>query len=266
VPDVNAIFELNGEQLVPTRYALSFWGSHRLHGGPVIGLLAHAFESAVDDPEFRVSRITVDLCNPVPSAPLNIRVDRVRESRRILLLQASLLREGDELVRASALFLRKSDNGPTVLDTSIPRGPEELVTTSLFRDVDALDLPPGFHLIIQTRWVPRGAGEPLAIWFHLPMPLISGRSSSALVQAAALSDFGNAVATFDAIERDPNAAAYINADATIYFDRNPVGEWFCLRIDRKSENAGSSIIEVSHFDAQGRFARSLQSRLANSLT
>jgi len=44
-----------------------------------------------------------------------------------------------------------------------------------------------------------------------------------------------------------------------------VGEWFCMRVDQQSAYAGSSVIEVSHFDMQGRFARSLQSRLATLL-
>ncbi|MBN1655290.1 MAG: thioesterase family protein [Deltaproteobacteria bacterium] len=259
----NSIFERDGERLLPTRHALSFWGGDRVHGGAVIGLLAHACESFIQDPAFRISRLTVDLFSPVPAQPLSVRAHRIRDGRRISLVCASLFFDDSELARASALFLRNRGAALTILDTSKPRGPGDLTTTSLFRDVDAADIPPGFHLTVQTRWVPRLKGEPLAIWFRLPVSLVAGVNSSAWVRSAAISDLGNAVATVDAFERE-SVTAYINVDTTMYFDRDPVGEWFCLRIDRQSEYAGSSIIEISHFDTRGRFARSLQSRISNT--
>jgi acyl-CoA thioesterase len=261
-----AIFEPDGDNFVPTANALSFWGSDRLHGGSITGALAYACESVASDAELRLSRLTVDLFGPVPNALLSVRVEKIRESRRVLLLDASLLFANSAVARASALFFRNRNSVPAKLNPNKPQGPDSLAITSLFRDADSSDILPGFHLTVQTRWVPRQNSEPLAIWFRLPVPLVSGRTTSSVVQAAALSDLGNAVATFDAMERNPSAAAYINVDTTMYFDRNPVGEWFCLRVERQSEYAGSSIVEVSHFDAQGYFARSLQSRLAYAFT
>lgn len=58
---LRSLFVMQGERFVPTDDSLSPWGSDRLHGGPVLGLVAHAALSDADDPSLELSRLTVDL-------------------------------------------------------------------------------------------------------------------------------------------------------------------------------------------------------------
>src|SRR5690606_18917881 len=56
-----------------------------------------------------LARLTVDLFRPVPRAPLGVAARLVRESRRLRLLEASLLHDGAEIGRASALALATAE-------------------------------------------------------------------------------------------------------------------------------------------------------------
>jgi Thioesterase-like superfamily len=255
-----AVFERSGELFVPTPSATGPWAADRLHGGPVLGLLARAIEAAVD-PELVCARLTVDMFRPVPHAPLGVRSEIVRQGGRLMVLQASLFAEQTEMARASALFLRESDLDAAT-HSQPPGGFEELPTESLMRGMRDPRVPRGFHTRVETRWVPRAAGDPLAIWFRLPMPLVAAEPASALQRAITLSDFANAVSSIAESERQPRITPYINTDATLYFSRRPQGEWFCLReLDNEAER-GISVAGVSIADQRGPFGRVLQARLA----
>jgi acyl-CoA thioesterase len=83
---------------------------------------------------------------------------------------------------------------------------------------------------------------------------------------ASVSDFGNALANYGADWLDPTQrrnASYINADISVHLLRPPEGEWLCLSADRSTAAHGVGLVEVSHFDVHGHYARSSQARLAN---
>lgn len=253
---------------MPGADATGPWGADRLHGGPVLGLLARAIENAAPAPDLVVRRLTFDLFRPVPVELLHVRVETLRQGTRLALLEAALLVGDSEFARATALLLRASE-APTALGPrSAPAGPGGLTTESLmraFRD-DGDVIPPGFHTRIETRWVPRSADEPLAIWFRLPIALVAGERASAFQCAVAISDFANAVVSIAARERDRTEALYINADATLYLSRRPEGEWFCLQEQDSDAERGIGVAETLLCDAQGPFGRALQARLANRYT
>jgi hypothetical protein len=124
-------------------------------------------------------------------------------------------------------------------------------------------MPPGFHTRVETRWVPRTAAEPLAIWFRTPLPLVAAEVDTPLRRAATLSDFANAIASIAARERNPNARPYINADSTLYLFRQPRGEWICLQEHACDAERGISVSEMLLFDPDGLFGRAQQARLVN---
>ncbi|HEX7479203.1 MAG TPA: thioesterase family protein [Polyangiales bacterium] len=257
-----AVFARDADGYLPLAAAHGPWNAGHLHGGPVMGLLTHLVQASVDDPSFRLSRITTDLHSPVPTARLTPVVTTIRRSKRLWLLQAVLVHEGSEVARTSALFLRSDAEHPTRLDAAHPPGPDGLPTRALFAGVDPAYMPPGFHTTVQTRWVPRAEHVPRAIWFRLPLPLIEGQPTSPLTAACALADFAAAAASIEAAEQGQGGVAYINTDCTLYLARPPQGEWFCVVADRQSEHDGINVIEVAHYDEHGRFGRSLQARLA----
>src|SRR6185437_7139019 len=65
-----------------------------------------------------VARLTVDFLRPVPLRPLTVVRRIVREGKRIQVMEASLLADGLEVARCSALRLRLVDLG----DIPLPQG------------------------------------------------------------------------------------------------------------------------------------------------
>jgi hypothetical protein len=207
------------------------------------------------------TRITLDLFRSVPMQPLALTVATVRRSSRLLLLQVSVLAGGEEHARATALLLRASDAFAAGIQTAAPSGPDGLATESLMRGARARN--DGFHTRVETRWVQRAPGEPLAIWFRWPLALVAGETPTAFQCALALSDFTNAIASIAGAERDKGGAGYINADATLYLTRRPEGEWFCLQEHAAGADRGISVGETLLSDTRGVCGRVLQARLAN---
>ena len=68
----DALFQPDGEQVVPTEFARGPWTPDALHGGPVAALLARAVESVPTDEPMHVTRLTVELLRPVPLTPLAV--------------------------------------------------------------------------------------------------------------------------------------------------------------------------------------------------
>lgn len=263
---IEPVFLRDGDSFVPTASATGPWGADRLHGGPVLGLFARAIEAAASDPELVVARLTFDLFRPVPLQALAVRVQPVRQGSRLSLLRAELSVGGEPFAQASALLLRTSDvAGQSAPGARAPQSPDGLPSESLMRgfrrDGDAL--PPGFHNRVQTRWVPRAPGDPLAVWFRLPIALVEGEQPSPFQSAVALADFANAVAAIAGQEGSRAGVGYINADSTLYLTRRPVGEWFCLQEQACDAERGISVSEALLWDASGAFGRALQARLAN---
>jgi len=257
--DARSLFVMDGDRFVPTQDALSPWGSDRLHGGPVLGLVTHAALQDADGASLQLARLTVDLFRAVPNAPLQARVDVLRAGRRLRLTQVSVWADEREVTRATALMLKPSEGTHRHLHDGHPDGPEGLETESLIGAHRAHKHPPGFHFAVETRRPERGDGH-RAIWMRTPMPLIAGVDTDATVAAAILADFNNAVSSIAGYE-DGRAVGHINTDTTLYLERPPVGQWSCLESDIQSERDGISISQVLHYDTHGRFGRSVQARL-----
>ena len=64
-------------------------------------------------------------------------------------------------------------------------------------------------------------------------------------------------------EVDVTRTRFINVDTTLYFEREPEGEWFALRPTRVADDRGIGVAEVVSYDARGRYGRALQAILAN---
>lgn len=281
IPGVAAAFVPYGDALLPTPYAASAWGPDVLHGGPVAALVARAAERALPrsqefgtadapavDPALQPSRITVDLFRAVPRAALHTNVELIREGRRIVVARVSVMAGTTEVTRGQVLFLRHTE-GPETNPIPPPPGPEGLeAATGLSRGAP---LPPGraggFHTLVETRWpsdtdAPRGT----AVWVRVPFPLVDGEEPTPFQRLAAVSDFGNALANYAADWQDPAQranASFINTDISVHLLRPPEGEWLGLLADRSTHTAGVGLVEVTHFDHLGHYARGTQARLAN---
>ncbi|MDD9945608.1 MAG: thioesterase family protein [Myxococcales bacterium] len=256
---MEALFVREAGRIVPCEGALSPWAGDRLHGGPVQGLLAYAAQATVDD-GFQLTRLTADLFAPVPNEPLELEVSHLRDGRRIQLIQVSIMASGREVSRGTSLFMRRGEGTFCDLDHTVPPGPDGLPTRSFISERRRAKMRPGFHMKAETRWPERLPGQPKAIWFRMPLSLMADQALDPTIAAVTLSDFNSGISSIMAYE-DGRPGSHLNADATMYFERAPIGEWFCLVADRQSDADAISISQVTHYDVNGRFGRSIQARL-----
>jgi acyl-CoA thioesterase len=269
----DAIFVPDGDLFVPTDLASSPWGPGLLHGGPPAGLLAHAIEKENRDPGLQLSRLTIDLFRPVPKQPLGTDVRVLREGKRIRVTEAALIADGQEVCRATALFLRTSElevpegnraAGPTIA------GPEGIETAGLGQVLSGMKATPeqsaafmrlkGFHTMVEVRGVDvaPGSGRGTA-WIRIPVPFVAGEATTPLVRVAATSDFGNALGNM----RLTDGMGFINADITLYLGRMPEGEWIGLQSHSVAQPSGLGMGESVVHDLKGVVGRVVQALIVN---
>jgi hypothetical protein len=259
---MSAIYEVDGDRMVPTEVSRGPWSPDAQHGGGPAGLLARALERADPGEAHFVSRLTIELLRPVPLTPLEVRTRTLRPGRRVQWLEGSLVADGVEVVRATALRLR------TDASLELP-----------VREPDPPSLPPpaegtgyaitfpqatvGFWDAMELRIVAGAFADvgDATIWFRLKVPLVAGEEPSPLQRVATAADFGNGVSA--ALER--GKYLFINPDLSIYLHRLPVGEWVALEARSFAEAHGVGVAESALHDERGRIGRSLQSLLVDRL-
>lgn len=255
-----ALFLRDGELYVPTPECGSPWSPRQLHGGPVVGLMAHAVEQAPDNAGLHLARLTVDLLRPAPNSPLTVSTRLVRGGRRLQVMEASLFAGETEVTRASALFL---ENRPVTVpeharfpaaELEPPTGP---VTASISEAGGWQDRysPVGLHSTAKAVILEgvNGQGQGLA-WMRLPLPLVQGVKTSPPVMAATLCDFGNGVGQLNL----SSELGCINTDVSLYLHRDPVGEWLGLDARSRMQETGVGLVETTLFDSLGPVGKLLQ--------
>ncbi len=254
------LFQRDGDLYLPTPASGSPWGSEQLHGGPVVGLMAHAVEQASDNNDLHLSRLTVDLLRAVPKSPLTVTARVVRGGKRLQILEASLLADDLEVARASALFL---ENRPVAVPergrfpSTSPQPPSTPVEATIAEagGWEKGYCPVGLHSTAKAVVLEGvdGSGQGIA-WLKLPLPLVEGVETSPTVAAATLCDFGNGVGQLN-LARDLGC---INTDVTLYLHRRPVGEWLGLDARSRMQDTGVGLVETTLFDRDGPVGKILQ--------
>lgn len=249
---------------LPTDHARSAWGDALVHGGPPAGLLARAIEREFLEPGWHLARLTVDLFRPVPLQRLFVELSSVRRGRRIHAVSASLVADGLEITRASAVILRESPEPygvPPLAEPAeqLPPPPQPTDPTSPLAAGTSFV---GFHTTVEAHWT-RGSIDSRdgrrAAWMRVPLPLVEGEPTSPLSHVAALSDFGNALGGVNL----SGGVGMINVDITLYLHRVPRGEWVHLATTARPEPGGHGIVETVVSDTDGPAGRIVQATLAN---
>lgn len=263
------IYERDGELYAPTRWAGSPWSAETQHGGPVAGLFARGAEACAAESELQLARLTIDLCRPVPKQPLRLATRWVRRGRKLGLAELTLSRGDDEIARASALLLvPRPELRSAWREAAPPPPPVESAEALEFMPVGLREQwPPGFHLSVQAR-VARDEIGPAA-WLTTPLDLVAGDATSPQVRFAMLSDLTFAMGMRIAFLRGSVSSRalqtrFINADITLYRERDPEGDWVAFRLATMADAAGVGVAEVVQFDRAGRIGRSLQALVANN--
>lgn len=248
------VFRREGDAFVPTGHARGPWGPGELHGGAPGALIAEA----IQEEGYLVARLTLDFLGPVPMAPLMVSARTTKPGRRFQLAEAELSADGQVVVRARAVRLRRGHVALPALagdGEAPPAAPETARRDPFPAGGDHLE---GFHLTaMDIRFVGEagfGTG-PARAWFRLTRPLVDDDPPSALARAVAAADFGNGISRVV----DFDAYLFVNTDLTVHLHREPAGEWVLLDARTCLEAHGAGLAHSTLSDEGGRLGLSAQS-------
>lgn len=251
---MTAIYRVEGNSVVTSPDAAGPWDPRMQHGSAPASLVTWAAERIPTPVPMDVARVTIDLMRPVPVGPLTIATEILREGRKIQLCEIKLLADGVQVVGATVLKIRRQ---ALTLPDDVEQPPVTLPSPedSLVEDSIAVTSP--FVRLVSMRaargrFGQAGAG---AIWFRVDHPLIEGEAISQAMRAVVAADFSNGTASM----LDFRAWTFINADLTVSFARQPVGEWILLDGESWIGSDGAGLAMSRLADRQGYFGRAVQS-------
>ena len=188
---MDAIFRVDGNNVVTSPYAAGPWDPSMQHGSPPAALVVWAAERIPTPVPMRVARVTVDLMRPVPVAPLTIESEVLREGRKIQLCAVRLCANGVVVVGATVLKIKVQANElpPEADDRAGRRCRGRTNRGSSPRIISSSPFVTGMSLrAARGRF---GVPGPGAIWYRVDRPIVEGSPVSQAMRAMAAADFCN---------------------------------------------------------------------------
>lgn len=246
---MEAIFRVDGANVVTSPQAAGPWDPNMQHGGAPSSLVVWAAERIPTPVPMQIARLTVDLMRPVPVAPLTLETEVLREGRKIQLCAVRLFANGKLSVSATVLKIKRQvqplpdDVVEPQLDVAAPEQSR----------IEPQNSPFGTGVTIRAARGRFGGPGPGAIWYRADRPLIAGSPISQAMRAAVASDFCNASSALDF-----RSWTFLNADLTVSMAREPVGEWILLDAESWIGPDGAGLAMARLADVRGYFGRCSQ--------
>ena len=250
---MEAIFRVDGKDVVTSPYAAGPWDPSMQHGSPPAALVVWAAEKIPTQIAMRVARVTVDLMRPVPVAPLTIESEVLREGRKIQLCAIRLLAQGVVVVSATVLKIKvQADELPpeAAIETVELPGPDR----SRVEPADFSSSPFVTGMSLRAARGRFGTPGPGAIWYRVDRPIVLGSPVSQAMRAMAAADFCNGTSAV----LDFQQWTFLNADLTVNFSRQPEGEWILLDAESWIGPDGAGLAMARLADQRGYFGRAIQ--------
>jgi acyl-coenzyme A thioesterase PaaI-like protein len=248
--DRPAFFEPAGDGFTPNAIAGSPWGPGQLNGVAIGGLLAHSLLAAHPPQDMNIARFTLDILGRAPMAPIQAHWRPLREGRRTTVVEGRLVVEGADVARATALFVRKAEEGgPATIFAPPDPLPQEAASADLM-----MSLKTGLESRLLQRGA-AGADQPLGrVWVRPITSIVAGFSVDPVAAAVIASDFGGGLSS--GIDR----AAWTspNVDIAVHFVRPPRDEWVLVEAQTLLPGNGSALVETRLSDRFGLFGQAHQ--------
>jgi hypothetical protein len=247
-----AFFSLDGERFIPSELTRGPWDPEAQHAGPPSALLGRAIDRCEPRPGMRVGRITFEILQPVPLAPLTVEARVVRPGRSVEMLEAALVGPEGEVMRARAWRVQAADITLKSSDQP-PPGPESAEPRPFFPTGEVV----GYHTAMEYRFVSGAFLEPgpATVWMRMRGALVDGEQPSPLERVLVAADSGNGVSA----ALDWREYLFINTDLSVHLLRPPDGEWVCLEAVTYVNGIGLS--DTALWDERGRVGRAAQTLL-----
>ena len=251
---MDAIFRVDGNHAATSPNAAGPWDPGMQHGSAPASLVVWAAEAIPTPVPMQIARVTIDLMRPVPVAPLTIETEILRAGRKIQLCAIRLLADGVVVVGATVLKIKRQD---LTLPADVRELPVELPGPDQSRVEPANFSSSPFVTGVSLRAALGGFGVPGpgAIWYRVDRPLVEGSAVSQAMRAVVAADFCNGTSA----ALDFRNWTFINADLTVNFSRQPVGEWILLDAESWIGPDGSGLAMARLADTSGYFGRAVQS-------
>jgi Thioesterase-like superfamily len=250
----DAFFEVLGrDRYRATELTRGPWDPGLQHAGPPAALLGRAVEGHGDRSGRQVARMTFEILRPLPIAELTVATRTLRGGRSVELVEASLAAGATEVLRATALRIRTTDQDLPAGLVPGPRlpGPETGRVEPFFPTGQEV----GYHTAMEFRFVAGSFLElgPATVWTRMRHPLVAGEAPSPLCRVLVAADSGNGVSA----TLDFRRWRFINPDLTVYLLRPPAGEWVALEAATTAA-AGLGLADTTLHDQQGPIGRGTQ--------
>jgi len=249
-------FVPEGEDLLPTEWAVGPWSADLLQGSAYGGLLVRALERGGAPPGMMLARLSFDLWRPVTRERLRPSVAVLREGRKACTVEASLSQGGKPAARCTAVFLKADPaSTPAAAGSQAPEvGPEA-----------GQPVPPHvkawspFFTGVDTRVVQGDLLKPgpAAAWFNLVRPLVAGEETSSLVHAVSAADLASGISAVV----DLRVWSFVNADLTVVCWRVPKAPWILLAAETTVGDQGTGVARGLLSDVDGSFGSCTQTLL-----
>lgn len=246
-----------GDRFVPTEWTRGPWDPAYQHGGPPSALLGRALEHAVAAEPHAPARFWIELRRPVPIRPLRVVTSAVRTGRATSTATATLLDGETELVRASALFIRRVDlrldeaRLPNVARYDAQPPPDDVPSFRMPFFVH----PVGYQTSIDLR-IAKGTWRegPVVAWFRARAAVVDGETPTPLQRVLIAADSVHGVAPPLDIDR----FTFVNPDLAVHLSRLPRTEWVGLDAWTSAEPSGLGIARSTLLDEDGPIGATLQ--------
>jgi hypothetical protein len=254
----SSAFERAGANYRATELTRGPWDPAHQHAGPPIALVGGAIERAAAALGFtHVARLTANLLRPIPIGELALDVRTEYAGKSVGHFAATLVAEGKELARFTAVAQREQaltlpDDVPGHPLPQAPKGVDGSVETRMPILADMVGYPELVQMRVATG---RPFRTPSAVWFRLRHPLVAGETPLPIERVAVAADSGNGISAVLDIRR----FLFLNSDLTINLLRVPRGEWICIDAQTLLGSSGGGLAESRIFDAEGLVGRATQS-------
>ena len=251
---MDAIYRVDGNRVLTSPYAAGPWDSSMQHGSAPASLVVWAAEAIPTPVPMRIARVTIDLMRPVPLAELKLETEVLREGRKIQLCAVRLRAADVVVVGATVLKIKMQANElppeADILPVELP-GPDQ----SRVEPADFSSSPFVAGMSLRAARGRFGVPGPGAIWYRVDRPIVEGSPVSQAMRAMVAADFCNGTSAV----LDFRQWTFLNADLTVNFARQPVGEWILLDADSWIGPDGVGLAMARLADERGYFGRAVQS-------
>jgi hypothetical protein len=241
-----ALFVRDGDRYLPTHYSQGPWDPGAQFGGSPNALLATLIDTTPSLVPMQIARITTDLMRPVPLTPLTPEVRVIREGKKIQVITASLLADGIEVTRATALRIRRALVEPD--ERLDGRSPNPLPSQPRSIDLDPFTSPdpPGSRQAMEFLFEGSGGHYGHPGWMRLRVDVIAGERPRPVARLAYAADTASGVGHVRTVPIN-----WINADVALNVVREPAGEWLSLEGRSWIGHTGTGQVQATISDTDG---------------